>query len=173
MREEWKPLDNGRYEVSNLGRVRSFFIGHKRRRIPLNLVVYVCKRSGYLRCSFKGKPKDVHQLVALGFIGERPDGKEVAHLDGNKLNVSPSNLAYVTRKENNSHRLLHGTDYNGIKNPRVKLNEDQVREILSTPFTLGIVTKMASRFGVNKSTITKIRKGIRWHSFQLEATQRR
>ena len=59
---------------------------------------------GYLgRAMFLNKKyvhKRVHQLVAECYIGPCPKGKEVDHIDNNKLNNHYTNLQYLTRQEN-------------------------------------------------------------------------
>lgn len=47
----------------------------------------------------------VHRLVALAFYGERPEGLEVRHLDGNSFNNAITNLKYGTHKENMEDRV--------------------------------------------------------------------
>ena len=42
----------------------------------------------------------VHQLVAECYLGPYPEGKEVDHIDNNKLNNHYTNLQYLTRQEN-------------------------------------------------------------------------
>jgi N6-adenosine-specific RNA methylase IME4 len=42
----------------------------------------------------------VHVLVAETFLGPRPEGYEIDHLDSDKRNASLANLEYVTLKEN-------------------------------------------------------------------------
>ena len=53
----------------------------------------------------------VHKLVMLAFEGPRPEGQEVLHRDGNKLNNSKSNLKYGTRSENQFDSAKHGTHH--------------------------------------------------------------
>lgn len=45
----------------------------------------------------------VHRLVAHKFIGPRPDGAVIMHLDGNRANSAASNLAYDSQSANVSH----------------------------------------------------------------------
>jgi hypothetical protein len=58
----------------------------------------------------------VHTLVAQVFIGPRPNGMEVRHLDGNAADNRPANLAWGTRSENQSDAVRHGTHANAKKN---------------------------------------------------------
>lgn len=52
----------------------------------------------------------MHTLVALAFLGPRPEGKpHIRHLDGNARNNHVSNLAYGTAAENVADSLQHGT----------------------------------------------------------------
>jgi len=65
----------------------------------------------YVNLSRDGKYKSfkVHCLVALTFIGPRPEGLDVRHLDGDQVNNNLANLAYGTRSENAGDMVLHGT----------------------------------------------------------------
>jgi hypothetical protein len=47
----------------------------------------------------------VHTLVAAAFIGPRPDGYEINHKDGHKLNNRADNLEYVTKSGNAKHAV--------------------------------------------------------------------
>lgn len=58
-------------------------------------------KAGYMQVGAeRGKAINVHTLVAAAFIGPKPEGKEVDHIDKNKENNYYKNLRYVTRKEN-------------------------------------------------------------------------
>lgn len=45
-------------------------------------------------------PRRLHVLVAEAFIGPRPDGLEVHHIDHDRMNPRVDNLEYVTHQEN-------------------------------------------------------------------------
>lgn len=51
---------------------------------------------------------DAHLWVALVFLGPKPEGFEVNHKDGNKLNSAQSNLEYVTHSQNVDHAYNTG-----------------------------------------------------------------
>lgn len=62
--EEWRPIEYEYYEVSNLGRVRSW-IDNRRRSTPKVLSLHRLTK-GYLGVSLNSAP--VHRLVAKAFI---------------------------------------------------------------------------------------------------------
>jgi hypothetical protein len=78
---------------------------------------YLDKKTGYFYVGFviggKRYTRTVHVLVAETFLGPRPPGAQVRHLDGNGGNNRPSNLAYGTAKENAADRERHGTTARG------------------------------------------------------------
>jgi NUMOD4 motif/HNH endonuclease len=114
----WKPVPGyeGLYEVSTEGQVRSF-----RRRGTSGKVLSRghAKRGGYLTVSLlRGchqSTRPVHSLVLEAFVGPRPEGAEIRHLDGDPTNARLSNLAYGTRSENVLDKRRHGTDHNVAK----------------------------------------------------------
>lgn len=100
MEEIWKDIKGyeGLYQVSNLGRVKSFF---KRGKI-LNLLTGEYKRV-VLYKNKQGKTCYVHRLVAEAFIDNPLNLKQVNHIDENKYNNIVNNLEWCTHKENMNH----------------------------------------------------------------------
>ena len=90
MEEIWKDIKgfDGRYQVSNLGRVRSLdWEGHKGRMLKLK----INRRWGYYRLNLAHvdgyiKTFSVHRLVAMAFIPNPDNLPEINHKDENKLN---------------------------------------------------------------------------------------
>lgn len=62
-----------------------------------------------LRLDGRTVTRTVHALVALAFIGPRPEGLEVCHNDGNPQNNRADNLRYDTHASNMRDKRLHGT----------------------------------------------------------------
>lgn len=107
-----------------------------------------------------------HRAVALAWIG-LPEGERrcVGHLDGNQKNNHVSNLAWVSFKENEHHKLLHGTRARGEKVGRSKLTTADVARIKSTyvrkSTELGSYA-LGREYGVDPKTITRILSGECW-----------
>ena len=124
-------------------------------------------KDGYLRVSLSGDFKTlyfrVNVLVALIFIGEPPKEIEdctVNHIDENKKNNHYSNLEYMERRKNSSIRT---NTARGERNARSVLSEKEVRKICSL-LEIGTpsISKIAKKFNVGKSTISNIRRRIKW-----------
>ena len=66
-------------------------------------------KEGYL--VFKDSKKPVHRWVAKQKYGDETDGKEVHHIDGNKLNNNKENLILLSKEDH-----FYLTQYNNKKN---------------------------------------------------------
>lgn len=99
MIEIWKDIEGyeGLYQISNLGRVKSFY---KEGRILKQSI----DKDGYFYVGlFKNKKqitKQVHRLVALAFVDGYFEGAVVNHIDENKQNNIYTNLEWVTTQYN-------------------------------------------------------------------------
>lgn len=69
---------------------------------------------GYRRVSIrldgKSLTRTVHTLIALTYLGPRPDGLEICHNDGDPMNNSAHNLRYDTHSSNMLDKAKHGTN---------------------------------------------------------------
>lgn len=127
-----------RYEISNLGNVRS--IETKRPIKQMN------GKSGYLRiCPVSGSRTDktrktvnlkIHRMVAEVFVLNLQNKETVNHKDGNKRNNNYLNLEWMTVLENNQHakRLGLVSNYKPTIEHRNKMKEGWYRYIKTVNF---------------------------------------
>lgn len=174
MEQIWKdiPEYEGRYQISNDGRVRS-----------LERKVYLESRGIYRtvkEITLKGSPdtlgyptvalwkenkldmRRVHRLVAEMYVPNQDNKPQVNHIDGDKTNNNFTNLEWVTMSENIKHayktKLI---DKRGEKSHCNKLTEEQVNQIRNGHEGLS-QKAIGSLYGVDGSVISKIRSGKAW-----------
>lgn len=144
--EIWKETSFSKmYLVSNLGKIKSLYT---------NKILKPCKTNrGYLKVTIRSLKKNfyIHIEVANAFIGSRPYGLVINHIDGDTANNKVSNLEYITQQEN----LLHAsrTLHKNCKIPREDI-----------PYILGMISKgikqkdIAYMYNVDKTTISFIKR---------------
>lgn len=176
MCEIWKDIRGyeGLYQVSNLGRVRSLDRRDKRNRYwPERVLKSIVGKFGYASVHLLKdgvtKTAKVHRLVALMFIENPNNYKEVNHKDENKLNNSVDNLEWCTRSYNVTYGSL---DENfrkrrvaGERNGRHRLTFEQVkeiRELYSRNSRDKNISKLAEKYGVSPSQIGNIVRNESW-----------
>ena len=119
MAEEWRDIPgfDGRFSVSNLGRVKSNArivnnhtgIIHK----PERILSQRYSKKGYMVIDLvdatgKKKYRQVHRLVAITFIPNPENKPQINHIDGVKDNNTVTNLEWCTNQENHDHAVRMG-----------------------------------------------------------------
>ena len=114
MNEIWEDIleTEGKYQISNLGRVRTkdSFVNnrHGKRFVPCRIRKNTVRKGGYVINSFymNGKRKSdyVHRLVWRYFGDEtEPNHKlTIDHIDNDKTNNRIDNLRIISSRENTS-----------------------------------------------------------------------
>ena len=171
-REQWRPIGLMPYEASTEGRIRRIGRARPMRQSAVH---------GYLKVSLTidgGElTRTVHTLVARAFLGERPLGMQVDHLDCNKRNNRPSNLQYVTAAENSRRAASNGLSASGLRHGRqtkphrtargesvntAKLTAADVVEMRRLHSAGWNLTRLMDRFGLSKSATHSIVTRKNW-----------
>jgi hypothetical protein len=135
MKEEWRALERfPGYEVSNIGRVKSF------KRNKESLLKHCITKQGYalvcLSVNNKKFTSYIHRLVAEAFIIRKShlslETAVVNHKDKNRINNSVDNLEWVTPSENIFHRddptsYFYFTEVEKLCN---KMSVDQLKQFV-------------------------------------------
>lgn len=141
------------YLVSSAGDIYSSF---HRRVIKLHPGV---KPTGYefvgLRNDLGCKYLMVHRLVALAFIPNPENLREVNHIDGNKRNNRAGNLEWCSPSKNIRHAISVGLIKTGVQHHAAKLSESQVREIRAAN---GSYREIGRRYGVCIQTVSNVKR---------------
>lgn len=164
--EEWKPVVGYEeyYEVSSLGKVRRSCDGQRRGiKAGFELKPHL-SGSGYLfvglynRDTKKTHSTLLHNVVTAAFLGPKPPGIQVNHIDGNKLNPALSNLEYLTGGDNQRHAFQLGL-------MKKALSTAQVREIRLYEGKLSS-RAIAAIFGISPTTVQYIWKRVYWANLE-------
>lgn len=159
--EEWRdiPGHEGLYQASNLGRVRSvdrpvrcISGGVETTRIARGKILKPSPLpTGHLTIHLgRKKTTTVHIVVSAAFIGPRPNGNDVANLNGDPTDNRPSNLSYTTRTENNRHVVGHG------RRPLSVEQVNYIRQRTKDGATTELRDELAKELGTNRRHISKV-----------------
>jgi len=177
--EVWKDVKGfeGRYQVSNLGRVRSLdWHGHKGRVLKQiygkrwgYYLVHLAHADGYIKYT------TVHRLVAIAFIPNPDNLPEVNHKDENKLNnvvcFNPDGSVDTERTNLEWCTGLYNLRY-GTRNERLQklVNEPRMRPVNQFDFdgnllhTYKSISDAGRAVGVSNRTIMSICNNMGAHS---------
>lgn len=118
MSEQWLDVVGfeGLYKVSSLGRVKTL----ERFGKPEIILKPQSRKDGYLAVTLSRasvcRTHKIHVLTATAFLGPRPEGMDIRHLNGDRADNRVGNLAYGTRAQNEADKRADGsTHHNAAK----------------------------------------------------------
>ena len=164
--EEWKSIPGyPRYEVSNMGRVRSYTSkrnpGKVLKQTKLKGYMYVNLVEGEERTTNKTKRIAVHRIVAQAFV-PNPTGRNRKHVDhiipvsmGGK--PTANNLRWVTPKENAANKLTQLNRQRATEERKKKVY--QYDENLTLIATYPSTAEAARELGKSQGNITSCTTG--------------
>lgn len=139
MKEEWRDIKgyNGKYQVSNTGKVRTNNFFNKGLQVELNQI----NNREFKYVALNNKPNFVHRLVAEAFIPNPKGLPEVRHKDENKSNNCVDNLEWCTYHVS----LIHRKGINA--KPVTAITADGKAEHYTS------ITEASAKMGVSKQAI--------------------
>jgi hypothetical protein len=108
--------------------------------------------NGYFTVALgRGNSRCIHELVALTWIGPRPQGFDVAHKDSDKQNNDVDNLQYKTRTENNYDISRHDR--------RSRVSRSSVARIKNGLALGATAREVADEHGLSESYVSAVKHG--------------
>ena len=122
--------------------------------------------SGYPAVGWKGSPHRLARVVFENTYGPIPAGMYVLHICDNRLCLNPEHLFLGTHGDNMRDMIAKSRQRGAVgkDNSHAKLTEKEVAKIIkdSRPSR-----EVATKYGVNKSTVLRIRSGKYWPHLKL------
>ncbi|MGH1874003.1 NUMOD4 domain-containing protein [Enterococcus casseliflavus] len=161
--EEWQPVQGhgGLYEVSSLGRVKSFITSKPK------ILSGSKDKDGYIKIGLKDhegnlKWYQVHRLVALAFIPNPKNKGTVNHINEVKRDNRVENLEWCTQKENINHGTRNKRVGEKLKKPVRATNGSEVIEFDSVKEASNFVYGYNAPSNVRAIVKTKGRTKTGW-----------
>ena len=163
--EEWKNLIGFeyRYDISNLGRIKSLNYNHTKK--PRLLKQNIDKYGYFTVCLFNKKRfyLKIHRLVGIHFIPNANNLPEINHKKGVKSDNAFYSLEWITTADNirESLRLKLKVMPNGENCHWSKLTKEEALKI-KYHHVLMTNLELAKKYNVSRTTISAIRNNKNW-----------
>lgn len=157
---------NEKYTIDTNGVVTNITTGNAMRGTTIT------KKNRYVKIHLD-KFYLLHLLVAKTFLGDKPEGYSVDHIDGNRYNNTLANLQYVKHGENvrrsranRQHRGQYGAEIG-----TAKLSAEQARLIWSLKGTGLSCRQVVARYKLpcKPTNIKRIWQGKSWRTILADA----
>ena len=167
-KEIWRKITGfENYEVSNLGRVRSWVNNRGTKQKTPKISKGSLGKTGYSYASLtknkNHKNIAIHRLVAQEFISNPENKPQVNHINGIKTDNRVENLEWATNRENARHAWANNLCQRkkGEKNHNAKFTNEQAKQIRAEYIyhskTHGTVA-LSKKYSVASATIRRIVK---------------
>lgn len=106
----------------------------------------------YLCVNLHGRKRNVHILVAEAFLGPRPAGADVMHIDGVGTHNAAANLRYGTRSENTQQAWDEGRQWRAQR----RLTQEMADGIRAAARSGRTHASLAAEYGISRTHVTGI-----------------
>ena len=170
--ETWKDIPNydGIYQVSNLGRFRSygrFVLFGKINAFRKGKILKLREsKDGYLYTVFsvdkKRKTIKPHRVVAEVFLDNTENKPCVNHINGIKTDNRVENLEWCTHYENVMHAVESGLK-KGVRGEKSHYSKLKLNDVIDIRENKKLTNKeLREKYNVSQSQIYRIKNNINW-----------
>jgi len=153
--EIFKPVlgFESEYHISNLGNLMTVKQGSGARSGRILKKGYNLR--GYVQYTLGryGGRHSAHLLVMQAFVGKKPEGMEINHINGIKDDNRLENLEYCTKSQNKLHAVNVLNKGRGVSHGNSKLNDDIIREIRQLASTGLSFYKIADLYNITRPNV--------------------
>lgn len=171
-KETWKIIPKcPNYAASTKGRIKRLTKScGTQAGLILKQALRKRKVGGYksvMLCHHNRKTYFVHRLVAITFLGPRPENNQVNHLNGNKSDNRLQNLEWTTQSLNMRHARDNGflSLHRGEEHWNAKLTNKAICVIWNAPKSKDFRLKLSKQFSISRATINDIKSQRTWKHF--------
>lgn len=128
-------------------------------------------KRGYCYFWYKNKMGKAHRFSYEFYKGTIPEGMQVLHKCDNPSCVNPSHLWLGTNNDNVQDKVKKNRQYHpaGIKNPKCKLTEKEVKEIIYLRKFCNIPYKiLMKKFKIGSTAVRDICSNRSWKSLEKD-----
>lgn len=156
--EIWEKIPNqpSRYEVSNLGRIRTLAFTVGNRTMKEKILFSGLSQKGYPRINLNGTIRFIHNVVAEVFVQNPNNYPQVNHKDGNKLNNCADNLEWVTNQQNRDHAVANGLHSKEARPNTRKYTDQDAEEMAQMQFHGYSLRSIARLHNTTHAAIKKV-----------------
>jgi len=119
-------------------------------------------KNGYGCFGYQGRYLLAHRVSYEEYYGEEPLDMLVMHSCDNPSCVNPQHLSLGTHSDNAKDMINkgRGNSLRGLRNPRCKLSDDDIKSIISRRNSGELCRHLALEFGVSGKTISVVSRGV-------------
>jgi len=141
--------------------------GHNRKKLEFSINENLCftvishkiRSDGYAQLFIENKLTLAHRFVYEQCFEEIPEGLVVRHTCDNRACINPEHLELGTHIDNMGDMVLRGRSMRGQNHTNASLTEEDVLNIRASELTQ---KELGQKYGVNFSTIGKIKRREKW-----------
>jgi NTP pyrophosphatase (non-canonical NTP hydrolase) len=135
-----------------------------------NCTSHKANKDGYRQIVINKKLYIMHRFIYEQCFGEIPEGLVIRHKCDNTHCINPEHLEPGTPADNHRDMVERGRNnpVKGSEHGKSKLSEEDVYNILKDIRSSNLsLSKIANKYGVETSTVFKVKKGITWSHLHL------